>query len=125
MNRPWQYILTIAVLCLSLYGVFWVSDEFDAERQLFYGFFLLPGTFTYGFFFFLSITWRRSDDFFLRLFWTALILGHTWGAFLTLNAVVPQESARVNTVYKTDANKKVLTIGQTRGFFGHLYRARW
>lgn len=118
-------IYCLFLLCLYLftgiYGVFWISDEFDYQRSLFYGFFAVP--FTLLFFsqiWYRKEWWKRSPT----IFWSwiiILVFSFSWGNFLWLNGISGSEKAIKSVTMRGSAYE----ITHRRGGLDWLYKPRW
>lgn len=106
---------------LGFYGTLWISDEFDAERTLFYAFFAVPLALYVGVRRVRQAHWRedRPESYWLCV--AAVLLAFSWGNFLLLNAISAQEEALVNVTL----NQGTYAMTHQRGGFDWLYRPRW
>ena len=119
--RLYCFVLFCLYLLSGMYGVFWISDEFDQERAMFYGFFAVPLCF-----YFLSQIWYRPQWWRLHppSFWglvITLILAFSWGNFLWLNGISGSERA----VKSVTMHGSSYEITHRRGGFDWLYKPRW
>ena len=124
-EEPGFRLYCLFLFCLYLltgaYGVFWISDEFDYERSLFYGVFAVP----LAIYFFSQIwykpTWWRDHP---PSFWgivLTLFLAFAWGNFLWLNGISGSDKA-VKSVIMQGATYE---ITHRRGGLDWLYKPRW
>lgn len=106
---------------LGFYGTLWISDEFDAERAAFYGFFAVP----WAIYFFLRALLRPNwrSEYGASFYGSVLILlaAFSWGNLLALNAVAGNEKALVNITL----NNGVYAMTHQRGGLDWLYKPRW
>ncbi|SMF40807.1 hypothetical protein [Pseudobacteriovorax antillogorgiicola] len=119
--RIYCFVLLCLYLITGFYGVLWVSDEFDYERSLFYGFFAVPFSLL-----FYAQTWYRPRWWQTHpvSFWTTIIillLSFSWGNFLWLNGISGSEKAVVNVTI----NDAAYEITHRRGGLDWLYKPRW
>ena len=113
----------------SMYGSIWVSDEYDHERMQVYGFFLTPVTI---FWFYLcgfpryARRWKLCLDSRSIFLMAVLILFHTWGALLAVNAFTGSSSPVTYTrLTQSRVEQRSMAVAYRRGGFGWLFRTRW
>lgn len=105
----------------SIYGVTWISDEFDRERTLFYACFAIPLVIIFYAVYIMIPQLRRQYP---KSFYSAVIiifLSFSWGNILLLNAVSGKKPEILNVTIADDA----YYFDYKRGGFGILYRFRW
>ncbi|MBF0441765.1 MAG: hypothetical protein HQK54_07680 [Oligoflexales bacterium] len=119
--RRFFYLYLTGYVLSGTYGALWISDEFDYERTLLYGFFAIPAFVIFAFINLNVPLFRLSYP---RFFWgwvIAIFLSFLWGNVMLLNAAGGVEKTRVNLSLKEQA----FEFSYKRGGFGWLYRFRW
>ena len=119
--RLYLLFLLCIYLLTGAYGVLWVSDEFDYERSIFYGFFAVPFSLL-----FFAQTWYRPDWWKTNpvFFWSAILIltfSYLWGNLLWLNGISGAEEAVINVTMRGSAYE----ITHQRGGLDWLYKPRW
>ena len=111
--------LLAAYILTSLYGVVWISDEFDQYRAWFMGYFALPTLAVYLLMLcYIKNWWLRHAPSFVTA--TAIVLlSFAWGNFLLLNNLSEAEPQRIKLA------KAGPEFSHQRGGFGWIYRTRW
>ena len=123
MENPWfrRYLLGVFVLYLILgvYGVSWISDEFDSERMNLFAYVSIPSASLYFLILALKKDWPLKHK---NSFWSAtsfVMIGFFWGHMLLLNSI--------SAPHKTQIKLAEASVGfaHERGGFGWIYRPRW
>lgn len=119
--RLYCLFLLLLFLATSLYGILWISDEFDAERMSFYGFFAIPALLLYFAQIYYRPSWWSQNPI---IFWTytlILICSFLWGHLLWLNGISGSQKSEVNiTMHGAKYN-----LSYRRGGLDWLYKPRW
>ncbi len=120
IERYFLALLALYTIC-GFYGTLWISDEFDAERALFYSFFGVPWALYVFIRAFVRPDWRVEHPVTFYGSILILVMSFSWGNLLALNAIAGSEKAVVNITL----NQGVYAITQQRGGFNWLYKPRW
>lgn len=119
--RLYCLFLLVLYLTTGMYGLFWISDEFDQERATFYAFFGVPFTLL----FFAQIWYRK--EWWLKnpvTFWSSVlvvVLTFSWGNLLWLNGISGSDRSVVNVTIRGAAYE----ITHRKGGLDWLYKPRW
>ncbi len=121
-NIETYYFSLLALYTLfGFYGTLWISDEFDAERAIFYAFFAVPLAL---YVFVRRIRQPKWSEDRPESYWCGVVLillTFGWGNFLLMNAISSHEKAVVNITL----NNGVYAMTHQRGGFNWLYKPRW
>ena len=111
--------------CLGGYGAMWVSDSFDAERTLLYGFFAIPAAVAFFSLLLMEPSYVTRSRVVLSWVYGALLVLFSWGNVLLVNALTSSKPEKVKTVYKDLRKDRAINLAMKRGGLGMLYRTRW
>ena len=119
--RVYFLFLLSLYIGLGLFGVLWISDEFDYERSIIFGFLGIPAVILLFTLVSFKENWWVET---VKQFWSlvgVIIICFSWGVFLVLNAISSDNTAVVNLTVKEEK----LSVAHKRGGFDWLYKQRW
>ena len=108
----------------GVFGALYISDEFDQERALFYGFFLIPTFIFFTYSYFLERSFWEERPALFRFCWGFLLFSFLWGNYLLLNSLV-QQPVVIGKILRNEITDHALMGAYKKGSLGHLYRFRF
>ena len=124
LDGRWVRIYFAALFAIFVgtgsFGALWLSDEFDAARELIFGV-AIPSAVAYFASHYFIPGWRLERPIIHAVTAGGLLLTFAWGNVILLNAIGAEEPV----VVALNVKESAMDMDRHRGAFGIIYRKRW
>lgn len=119
--RLYLYFVLAVYALVGLFGVAWISDEFDRIRMTMVAFVTVPAITL-----FCLLVWNKNHIWksWPKTFWgliAVIVLTLSWGHFVLLNAIGGDDQLLVSRSLRA----MTFNVQEHRGLFGIIYSYRW